>query len=167
MTHYKNLDILEVFNITGRGLIFKINIKDNQLVDDEWADDIFFRIDDLITYENKIYIVTGIETQQNLLNSKKSVNIGLNVKLFPFVHLELAKRLKLEGYSKPTLFYYQDKDLPYSKSGLKRVKNNDELNHNKYDEFIYSAPIMQDGIDWLIGKNIKYGASIIIKFGKK
>lgn len=83
------------------------------------------------------------------------------------VDLELAKRLKEEGYWRPCKYFYQDKDLPFSKSGLKWCKNDEKMNHNQYDDFIYSAPTLQEGIDYLIGKNIKYESSIIIKFGKK
>lgn len=57
------------------------------------------------------------------------------------VDLETAKRLKLKGFNKPTRHYWLDKDLPFVKKGLKRVKLEDRLvNHNKYNEFIYSAP---------------------------
>lgn len=57
------------------------------------------------------------------------------------VDLETAKKLKLKGFNKPTHHYWLDKDLPFVKKGLKRVKLEDRrMNHNKYDEFIYSAP---------------------------
>jgi len=83
------------------------------------------------------------------------------------VDIELAKRLKLEGYWRPCEYFYQDKDLPYSPSGLKRTKNGERLNHNKYDDFIYSAPTEKDGINYLIGKLMKYPSSIIIKLSGK
>lgn len=57
------------------------------------------------------------------------------------VTLEVAKELKENGFNKPTHYYYLDSDLPFLKSGLKRVKmGKRRVNHNKYDEFIYSAP---------------------------
>ena len=57
------------------------------------------------------------------------------------VTLEVAKQLKENGFNKPTHYYYLDKDLHFSKKGLKRVKmDKRRMNHNKYDEFIYSAP---------------------------
>ena len=83
------------------------------------------------------------------------------------VNLELAKRLKEEGYSKPTEYYYLDKDLPFLSKGLKRTKNGEKMNHNAYDDFIYSAPTLEDGISWLHGKNIEYPQSIVIKLGGK
>jgi len=42
------------------------------------------------------------------------------------VDLELAKRLKAEGYHKPCEYFYQDLDLPYSGRGLKQHR---ESNH--------------------------------------
>jgi len=36
------------------------------------------------------------------------------------VDLELAKKLKVEGYSKPCEYFWQDCDLPFSPSGLKK-----------------------------------------------
>jgi hypothetical protein len=36
--------------------------------------------------------------------------------------VDLAKRLKEEGYSKPCEYFWQDRDLPFSPSGLKRQK---------------------------------------------
>lgn len=81
------------------------------------------------------------------------------------VDLELAKRLKSEGYHKPCKYFYQDKDLPFSPKGLKHCKNEDVLNHNKYDDFIYSAPILRDGINYLIGKKMYFESSVVFKFG--
>lgn len=70
-------------------------------------------------------------------------------------NLELAKRLKAEGYSKPTEYYYQDKNLSYSKEGLKCTKNGEKINHNNYDDFIYSAPTTREAVEWLNGKNVQ------------
>jgi hypothetical protein len=81
------------------------------------------------------------------------------------VDIELARRLKSEGYRKPCNYYYQDIDLPFSSRGLKHSK--EEMNHNGYDGFIYSAPTFIDGIDWLAGKKIIYPSSIVIKLGKR
>ena len=39
------------------------------------------------------------------------------------------------------------------------------MNHNKYDDFIYSAPPLGEAISWLHGKNIEYPSSIVIKLG--
>ena len=72
------------------------------------------------------------------------------------VNLELAKFLKLNGYNKKCKYFYQDKDLSHSPKGLKWCKNNDTLNHNKYDEFIYSAPYLNEALLFLKKKNIEY-----------
>ena len=81
------------------------------------------------------------------------------------VDLELAKRLKEEGYSKPCEYFWQDRDLSFSPSGLKKTKNGKKMNHNKYDDFIYSAPPLGEAISWLHGKKIEYPSSIVIKLG--
>ena len=83
------------------------------------------------------------------------------------VDLEFAKRLKAEGYSKPTEYYWQDKDLSFVKKGLKKTKNGEKMNHNEYDEFIYSAPTLREGVEWLHGKSIQYESSIVINLGPK
>ena len=83
------------------------------------------------------------------------------------VDLELAKRLKYEGFHKPTEYYYQDKDLPYSDKGLKRNKHGKKINNNKYDDFIYSAPTIKEGVEYLHGKNIKYESTLPIKLEDK
>jgi hypothetical protein len=36
------------------------------------------------------------------------------------------------------------------------------MNHNIYDDFIYSAPPLGEAISWLHGKNIEYPSSIVI-----
>lgn len=79
------------------------------------------------------------------------------------VPLDMAKQLKSEGYHKPCKYFYQDKDLPHSPKGLKCCKNNDKLNHNKYEEFIYSAPTVKEAVDYLIGKKMYYESSLVIE----
>jgi hypothetical protein len=83
------------------------------------------------------------------------------------VDLELAKRLKAEGYSIPCEYYWLDIDLPFSASGLKRMKDGEKMNHNAYDEFVYSAPLEEDAIKWLHGKSIQYLSSIMVKLRRK
>lgn len=62
------------------------------------------------------------------------------------INLELAKKIKELGYNTPCEFYYQDIDLPYSPKGLKKTKNGEKLNHNDYDDFVYSAPSLLDAM---------------------
>lgn len=70
------------------------------------------------------------------------------------VDLETAKLIKLQGFNIPTHWYYQDKDLPYCESGLKRVKNGkNRRNHNKYDDFIFSAPTRGELNKWFNNQN--------------
>jgi hypothetical protein len=66
------------------------------------------------------------------------------------VDLETAKRIKKIGFNKPTYWYWQDKTLPFVEKGLKRVKyNKRRMNHNRYDEWIYSAPTRDEIARWV------------------
>lgn len=66
------------------------------------------------------------------------------------VSLETAKLLKNKGFSKPTEFFYLDRDLPFVKKGLKCVKfDKRKINHNRFDSFIYSAPLQEDANKFL------------------
>ena len=62
------------------------------------------------------------------------------------VSLNEAKYLKELGFKKPTEYYYLDKDLKYVERGLNRTKNGRKINHNRYDEFIYSAPTKKQSL---------------------
>lgn len=65
------------------------------------------------------------------------------------VSLEQAKHLKELGFNYPTYHYYLDKDLAYVPMGLKRVKvGKRRMSHNKYDDFIYSAPTPDELKNW-------------------
>ena len=69
------------------------------------------------------------------------------------VSLDTAKHLKELGFNLPTYYFYLDKDLPYVEKGLKRVNfGKRRMNHNKYDEFIYSAPPTKQAEKWLKNK---------------
>ena len=61
------------------------------------------------------------------------------------VELEFAKILKKLGYWRPTEYFYQDVDLPFCEKGLKNTKNGEKINHNSFDDFIYSAPTKKEG----------------------
>jgi hypothetical protein len=66
------------------------------------------------------------------------------------VVLETAKKLKEFGFSEPTYYYWLDGDVPFVWSGLKRVKLGDEpMNHNSYDEIIYSAPTKEQTLKFI------------------
>ena len=100
--------------------------------------------------------------------SPKMGKVYIGTKVFSMetlVNLELAKRLKELEYRKPCEFYYQDSELPFSPFGLKRTKNGELLNHNEFDNFIYSAPTLNDASNFIC-KNIKYKSSVKYLFGK-
>lgn len=72
------------------------------------------------------------------------------------VTLEVAKQLKKLGFKSPTFYYYLDKYLPFVDKGLKRVKLKDKrMNHNKYEEYIYSAPTKVECDKWLLKNKIE------------
>lgn len=74
---------------------------------------------------------------------------GVGIENQDIVDLKTAKRLKELGFNKPTHWYWLDKDLQFVDKGLKRVKEGKRrMNHNKFDEFIYSAPSRKETLDW-------------------
>lgn len=68
------------------------------------------------------------------------------------VTLKMAMALKEAGFNKKTEYYYQDKDVSFSPKGLKKCKSSKTLNHNAYDDFVYSAPTKVMGLAWLNAK---------------
>lgn len=75
-------------------------------------------------------------------------NVGIeNVDV---VDLETAKYIKELGFNLPTHFYWQDKTLTFVEKGLKRVKyKKRRMNHNRYDDWIYSAPTRKELQKWV------------------
>lgn len=75
---------------------------------------------------------------------------GVGIENVDVVDLETAKCIKKLGFNKPTHWYWQDKTLPFVEKGLKRVKlNQRRMDHNKYDEWIYSAPTRDEFVRWV------------------
>ena len=67
------------------------------------------------------------------------------------VDLETAKYLKGVGFNHPTHWYWIDKDLKFIDKGLNRVKiDQRRMNHNKYDEWVYSAPSREEVMKYLL-----------------
>lgn len=65
------------------------------------------------------------------------------------VDLDFAKYLKSIGFNKPTKYFWQDMDLPFSTRGLKWNKGKRKLNNNRFDDWIYSAPTVDEAIMWM------------------
>lgn len=83
-------------------------------------------------------------------NIKANFLCGVGIENVDVVDLETAKHIKKLGFNKPTHWYWQDKTLPYVEKGLKRVKHKQRrMNHNKYDEWIYSAPTRDEFLCWV------------------
>lgn len=79
-------------------------------------------------------------------------NMGLEQ--VDILDLEGSKYLKSIGYKAPSYYYWLDKDLHFTSKGLKRVKEGQRRkNHNKYDDFIYTAPSRQDVDKWINQQN--------------
>ena len=69
--------------------------------------------------------------------------------------LEFSKVLKEIGFNKKVRAYWLDKELPHTKKGLRiSTKREAFINHNAFDEFIYSAPTKEEVTNWL--KTKKY-----------
>lgn len=76
---WRELLIRQRQHIVGRGLVFTVNLVDNNLAVDEWVNAIPIRCGDVLRFSNISYTVTGVEASQNLLNNKLSATIGLVV----------------------------------------------------------------------------------------
>jgi len=75
---------------------------------------------------------------------------GVGIENADVVDLETAKYIKKLGFYKPTHWYWQDKTLKFVERGLKRVKYKQRrMNHNKYDDYIYSAPTRDEVVRWV------------------
>jgi hypothetical protein len=62
------------------------------------------------------------------------------------VTLEEAKKLKALGYSEKCYWYYLDReDIPHVSAGLKYCDDH-FINHNEFDDFVYSAPSKSDPV---------------------
>ena len=86
----------------------------------------------------------------HVINNKLHFLSGVGIEEIDVVDLETAKYLKGIGYDKPTHWYWLDKTLPFVNKGLKRVKLGDrKMNHNNYDEWIYSAPTKEEVTHWI------------------
>lgn len=72
------------------------------------------------------------------------------VEIDSIVDIDTAKRLRAQGFDQPTNLFYQDIDLPNLPAGLRAMKGDDELNHNAFDEFLFSAPTKEVAVKWLL-----------------
>jgi len=78
--HWDNLIIGEKIKIIGRGTILTVDLKLNNLVKENWIDNIPIKIEDTLNYKEDKYLVRNIEVFSNLLNGRNSCRIGLVVK---------------------------------------------------------------------------------------
>ncbi|GAB3511752.1 hypothetical protein [Emticicia fontis] len=67
---YKNL-IIEPITVTGRGLLFKIDLVESGIVADKWIEEIPIKIDDIIVYEGKEFLVRGVEVAGRLTDGPR------------------------------------------------------------------------------------------------
>lgn len=74
------------------------------------------------------------------------------------VDLDTAKSLKENGFNKKCEHFWLDRDLHFVHRGLKKTKNGQVLNHNRSDEFIYSAPLIEVAEKWLKNNKGKKGS---------
>jgi len=71
-------------------------------------------------------------------------------KKYNLVDLETAKLLKQSGFNMTCEFFYLDKDMPYTSKGLHKTKKDKKMNHNKFGDFIYSAPTKKQTYSWVL-----------------
>lgn len=111
-----------------------------------------------IPFKGKEYIPSGIiyvmtTPESNLFMGELKESSDLDEDVSKIVSLEQAKVLKENGYCEPTECYYQFKDIPYSTAGLKFGKNGKKINHNQFDDFIYSAPTIKEYLTFINKKS--------------
>ena len=77
-----NLSVLDKFNITGRGTIIVVNLRNTGHTKLKWVKELPTNIGDKIAFKNnEIYTITGIEVKRNLTTGKiNSESVGLLVK---------------------------------------------------------------------------------------
>lgn len=96
--------------------------------------------------------IKDTENQFVVSDNMISFICGVGLENLDIVDLETAKYLKNCGFNNPTHWYWVDKALPFVEKGLRRVKmNKRRMNHNKYDEWIYSAPTRAEFARWVNG----------------
>lgn len=75
-TTWDNLIIDDSVNITGRGLVFIIDLKRNKLINSDTTNDTIIKINDIIKHDDKSYTVTGIEGMRGFgYEWKKSIGV--------------------------------------------------------------------------------------------
>jgi hypothetical protein len=100
--------------------------------------------------DNKSTEVDNTDKKLHISGVIASFLCGVGIENVNVVDLETAKHLKKVGFDKPTHWYWQDKTLTFVEKGLKRVKyGKRQMNHNKYDEWIYSAPTQDEVERWV------------------
>ena len=80
MKHWDSIIIDSEVNITGRGLVLTTNLKRNGLTDSDWVDDVLINKGDTLVYKDCIFEIRNVEIFSNLLDGKKSSQLGLVVK---------------------------------------------------------------------------------------
>jgi len=80
MKHWNELIIESEVNIAGKGLVLTTNLKRNGLTDSDWVDDVLINKEDTLTYKDCVYEIRNVEMFSNLLDGKKSSQLGLVVK---------------------------------------------------------------------------------------
>lgn len=80
MAHWEGLRVKDEIHIMGRGMILTVNVEDDRLMDGMWIPvKSPISVGDSLIYENKEYVITGVEGFRNLLNGRASHMVGLIV----------------------------------------------------------------------------------------
>lgn len=120
MKIWDNLKISSEQNILGRGKVLTIDLLGNDLVSEEWVDDVILRQNDCLLYKNEMYAIKGIEMSRNLLNGKISRFIVLVVKELAGSNAE-DNLIEIKNDVRVTMFSQQ-----------KNITKEDEINREKH-----------------------------------
>jgi hypothetical protein len=77
---YPNIYVETEFTITGRGLVLVTDQRFTGHSRNLWTTSVPYKIGQTLTYEGKLYKITSVETQSNLMNGKFASRSGLLVK---------------------------------------------------------------------------------------
>lgn len=80
MAHHENIKVVDKFNIVGRGIVFVVDVINDNVNRMRWIKEIPFKRGDTFSNDGATYQITGIEAQANLLNGNILSKVGLKVK---------------------------------------------------------------------------------------
>jgi hypothetical protein len=80
MITWINLKVEDKFHITGRGDVVVVNLKENNIVTENWLENIPIEIGHVLVYEGEDYKVVGVETTRDVLRGYLNTTVGVLIK---------------------------------------------------------------------------------------